>query len=95
MAGLVVKGDHVTTYGLSVEHFLQDNTLWQGDNGAMYFYQCELPYDVTQDEYCPNDKCYAGLRIDEAVTNFIGTAPLPLPLPVLLSSCSCSIPALL
>ena len=37
-----------------------------------YFYQCELPYDVTQEEYCPSDSCYAGLRIDDAVTSFFG-----------------------
>eukprot|EP01043_Picozoa_sp_COSAG02_P087864 COSAG02_NODE_25070_length_663_cov_1.938596_1_plen_109_part_10 len=34
--GLVVKGDHVTTYGLSVEHFLQDNTVWLYKNPTSY-----------------------------------------------------------
>lgn len=41
--GLVVRGDNVTAYGLFVEHFLEDNTVWHGENGAIYFYQNELP----------------------------------------------------
>jgi len=43
--GLIVTGDRVTMYGLFVEHFLEYQTIWMGDNGRMYFYQCESPYD--------------------------------------------------
>jgi len=43
--GLVVNGDNVTVYGLFVEHHQQFQTLWNGDGGRLYFYQCELPYD--------------------------------------------------
>lgn len=45
--GLVVDGNDVTSYGLAVEHTLGDLTVWNGDNGRVYFYQSELPYDVT------------------------------------------------
>lgn len=43
--GLVVNGDGVTVYGLFNEHFQQYQTLWNGENGQIYFYQCETPYD--------------------------------------------------
>ncbi len=43
--GIIVNGDHVTAYGLFVEHFQQYQTLWNGNDGATYFYQSELPYD--------------------------------------------------
>ncbi|WP_454882895.1 adenylyl cyclase [Sphingomonas oryzagri] len=43
--GLVVNGDGVTIYGLFVEHFRRHQVLWNGDRGATYFFQCELPYD--------------------------------------------------
>ncbi len=43
--GLVVNGDDVTIYGLFVEHFQKYQTLWNGERGRTFFYQCELPYD--------------------------------------------------
>ena len=43
--GLIVNGNNVIYYGLFVEHFQEDQTLWNGDNGRVYFYQCEMPYD--------------------------------------------------
>ncbi len=43
--GLVVNGDHVTCYGLFVEHFQGGQTLWNGEDGRTFFYQNELPYD--------------------------------------------------
>lgn len=50
--GLIVNGNNVTFYGLFAEHFQKECTLWNGDNGRTYFYQCELPYDPpTQSEY--------------------------------------------
>ena len=45
--GLVVNGNHVTCYGLFNEHFQEYQTLWNGEYGRTYFYQCETPYDVT------------------------------------------------
>ncbi len=43
--GLIVNGDNVTVYGLFCEHFQEYQTLWNGNNGKMYFYQSEMPYD--------------------------------------------------
>jgi hypothetical protein len=43
--GLVVNGQRVKAYGLFVEHFQKFQTMWNGDDGTLYFYQSELPYD--------------------------------------------------
>jgi hypothetical protein len=43
--GIIVNGANVTAYGLFVEHFQQYQTLWNGENGDVYFYQSEMPYD--------------------------------------------------
>ena len=45
--GLEVNGDNVVIHGVAVEHTTtEDQVIWNGHNGEMYFYQCELPYDV-------------------------------------------------
>jgi len=44
--GVIVNGDNVTATGLFVEHFHQYNTVWNGENGRVIFYQNELPYDA-------------------------------------------------
>jgi hypothetical protein len=44
-SGVIVNGNNVTAYGLFVEHHEQYQTLWNGDNGSVYFYQSEMPYD--------------------------------------------------
>ncbi len=44
--GIVVNGDNVTIYGLMVEHFEKYQTVWNGQNGRVYMYQSEIPYDV-------------------------------------------------
>jgi len=44
--GLVVDGNNVTIYGLFVEHYQEYQTLWNGENGKVFFYQNEIPYDV-------------------------------------------------
>ena len=48
--GLVVgeNASNVTIVGLAVEHTTEDQTIWNGDDGKVYFYQCELPYDADQ-----------------------------------------------
>ncbi|CAN5719414.1 RICIN domain-containing protein [soil metagenome] len=48
--GLIVNGANVTYYGLFVEHFQEYQTVWNGENGRLYFYQSELPYDVPSTE---------------------------------------------
>ena len=45
--GLIVNGDYVTIYGLFNEHHQEYQTLWNGEDGRTFFYQCETPYDVT------------------------------------------------
>jgi hypothetical protein len=44
--GLVVNGDFVTASGLAVEHYEQNQVVWNGEHGQTIFYQSELPYDV-------------------------------------------------
>lgn len=52
--GLIVNGDSVNCYALFNEHFEGYNTLWNGEDGATYFYQNETAYDaITQD---PNEE---------------------------------------
>lgn len=63
-SGLVVTGDHVTMYGLAVEHTLKDLVQWSGDDGATYFYQSEYPYDVTQ---AYGDAGYVSYRVNKSV----------------------------
>lgn len=67
--GLIVNGNNVTYYGLFVEHFQQDQTLWNGENGRVYFYQCELPYDPpTQNEWKHGDiKGWPGYTVAKTV----------------------------
>ena len=43
--GLVVNSDNVTATGLFVEHYQQEQVLWNGNGGETIFYQSELPYD--------------------------------------------------
>ncbi len=46
--GVVVNGDNVTVYGLMVEHFHKYQTVWNGENGFVAFYQSETPYEVPE-----------------------------------------------
>lgn len=48
--GILVAGDNVTIYSLMVEHFQEYQTVWEGENGKIIFYQCEIPYDVPDQE---------------------------------------------
>ena len=43
--GLVVNGNSVTVYALFCEHFQEYQTLWNGNEGKVFFYQSEMPYD--------------------------------------------------
>jgi len=43
--GIVVNGDHVTAYGLFVEHYERDEVIWNGTGGTDIFFQNEMPYD--------------------------------------------------
>ncbi|OTB13418.1 glycoside hydrolase family 55 protein [Daldinia sp. EC12] len=50
--GVVINGDDVTIYGLFNEHHKKFQTVWNGNNGRLYFYQSEIPYDP------PNQKSW-------------------------------------
>jgi len=54
--GLVVNGDHVTAYGLFVEHHQEFQVMWNGEDGRTYFYQSEIPYDP------PNQASYTSAK---------------------------------
>uniref|UniRef100_A0A7S2JLI1 Uncharacterized protein n=1 Tax=Haptolina brevifila TaxID=156173 RepID=A0A7S2JLI1_9EUKA len=63
--GIVVDGDDVTMYGLAVEHTWKDLVLWNGDRGKTFFFQSELPYIATQQEF--GDPGYAGYHVSSSV----------------------------
>lgn len=44
--GLLVNGDNVTVYGLAVEHTEDTLVEWLGENGQIFFFQSELPYNA-------------------------------------------------
>jgi hypothetical protein len=43
--GVIVNGDHVTAYGLFVEHYQRYEVIWNGEDGRVVFFQNEMPYD--------------------------------------------------
>ena len=67
--GLVVNGHDVTIYGLFVEHFQDYQTVWRGERGRVYFYQCELPYDAPSQEVWQHDGVngYAAYKVADGV----------------------------
>ena len=67
--GLIVNGNSITIYGLFNEHFQEYQTLWNGNNGKVYFYQSEMPYDTpTIDAWKHDDKYgYASYKVSEKV----------------------------
>ncbi len=69
--GLTVNGADVIIYGLAVEHFQKNQTIWNGENGKVFFYQSEIPYDVpNQDAWKDNGKNgYASYKVSEHVQN--------------------------
>lgn len=69
--GLIVNGDNVTVYGLFVEHLQEYQTLWNGNNGKVYFYQSEMPYDPPTADAWKHDGIngYASYKVSDKVTN--------------------------
>ncbi|NOU98723.1 Ig-like domain-containing protein [Paenibacillus planticolens] len=69
--GMIVNGNDVTIYGLFVEHFHEYQTLWNGERGKMYFYQCEIPYDVPDQQSWMSNfgtvNGYAGYKVADSV----------------------------
>jgi len=58
---------NVTAYALASEHQLRDLVVWNGESGKTYFYQSELPYDVTQANF--GTPGYTGYRVASNVQN--------------------------
>jgi hypothetical protein len=70
--GLVVNGNHVTIYGLFVEHHQQFQVQWNGNGGRTYFYQSEIPYDPPdQASYtsAPGTNGWASYKVGDNVTD--------------------------
>lgn len=69
--GLIVNGDDVTIYGLFNEHFQKYQTLWRGERGTVFFYQCETPYDALRQEDFMSEngtRCgYAAYKVADSV----------------------------
>lgn len=67
--GLIVNGNKVTIYGLFNEHFQEYQTLWNGNDGRVYFYQSEMPYDPPTVEAWKHDsvKGYASYKVADSV----------------------------
>jgi hypothetical protein len=67
--GLIVNGDNVTIYGLFNEHFQEYQTLWNGNNGRVYFYQSEMPYDPPTADSWKHDGIngYASYKVSSGV----------------------------
>jgi hypothetical protein len=63
--GLYVQANDVVAYGLFCEHSLKENCLWEGNDGRLYLYQCELPYKVATKSWD-----FAGLKVTGS--NFSG-----------------------
>jgi hypothetical protein len=73
--GVVVNGDHVTAYGLFVEHYQQYEAIWNGDDGDVVFFQNEMPYDPPSQQAwmeAPGVDGWAALKVGDAVKRFSG-----------------------
>ncbi|MBR7837863.1 ricin-type beta-trefoil lectin domain protein [Actinospica durhamensis] len=70
--GLAVNGANVTMYGLAVEHYQHIQTQWNGNGGAVYFYQSEMPYDPPDQASWMDGSAdgYASLNVHSTVTAF-------------------------
>jgi hypothetical protein len=73
--GVIVNGDHVTAYGLFVEHYQKYNVIWNGNAGTDVFFQNEMPYDVPNQAAwmsAPGVDGWAAFKVTSNVTSFHG-----------------------
>ncbi|HEU5361987.1 MAG TPA: coagulation factor 5/8 type domain-containing protein [Gaiellaceae bacterium] len=73
--GVVVGGDHVTAYGLFVEHYQRYEVIWNGNDGAVVFFQNEMPYDPPSQAAwmeAPDVDGWAAFKVADGVTRFNG-----------------------
>ena len=70
--GLVVNGTNVTMYGLAVEHYQAVQVQWNGNGGADYFYQSEMPYDPPNQAAWMDGSSdgYPSIAVASSVTSF-------------------------
>ena len=72
--GVIVNGDDVVIYALMVEHFEEYQTVWNGDEGRVYMYQSEIPYDVPEQTVWKSQDGtvdgYASFYVDKSVEQF-------------------------
>ncbi len=71
--GVVVNGDNVTALGLAVEHYEQNQVIWNGNGGETIFYQSELPYDVPSQSAWMNGNAngYSSYAVSSQVTSHL------------------------
>ena len=73
--GVIVNGDNVTAYGLFVEHYQRYETIWNGENGRVVFFQNEMPYDVPSQAawmQAPGVDGFPALKVADSVASFSG-----------------------
>jgi len=63
--GVLVTGNHVTSYGLAVEHTQGHQVVWNGEDGRVFFFQAEMPYDPpSQDRWMDGtSRGYAAYKV--------------------------------
>jgi hypothetical protein len=73
--GLIVNGNDVTAYGLAVEHYQQNEVIWNGQRGEDIFFQNEMPYDPPSQAAWmsgPTTDGYPAFLISAKVRSFSG-----------------------
>ena len=73
--GVIVNGDHVSAYGLFVEHYQKFDVVWNGQDGADVFFQNEMPYDPPSQSAwmsSPTTDGYAAFLVTPRVKTFEG-----------------------
>jgi len=73
--GVIVNGDDVTAYGLFVEHYQKTETIWNGNDGRVTFFQNEMPYDPPDQaswQEAPGVDGYPALKVSDGVARFTG-----------------------
>ena len=73
--GLIVNGNDVTAYGLAVEHYQQDEVIWNGQGGEVIFFQNENPYEVPSQSAWMSSATqdgYPAFFVPNSVTSFQG-----------------------
>jgi hypothetical protein len=73
--GLIVNGNDVTAYGLFVEHYQQDEVIWNGQGGEVIFFQNENPYEVPSQSAWMSSSTqdgYPAFYVPNSVTSFTG-----------------------